>query len=235
MKNIAIVEDEDEALSLIMDCIQRFTRENGIEFNTVVFRDAVSFLTNYKPNYDIVFMDIKLPNLNGMDAARKLRELDNFVALIFVTNMSQYAVKGYEVQAIDFIVKPVVYYNFALKLQRALESVEENKDVKIPVFKEGNVVCLLASEIKYIEVFKHSIVFHTIKGDIPTYGSLKKIEDILPKNSFARCNSCYLVNLRYVTKVKQLEVYLGETILQISRLKKRAFLSAINDYLGGGI
>lgn len=120
MKNIAIIEDEEEALARIRGYLERFSSESGESFRIVVYGNAIDFLEKYKPNYDIVFMDIKLPNMDGMEAAKKLRALDRFVALVFVTNMKQFAVKGYEVDALDFIVKPVKYPDFVLKLQRVL-------------------------------------------------------------------------------------------------------------------
>lgn len=233
MKNIAIVEDSQDALECICSCIRRFGEEKGETFNITSFGDALSFLESYTPIYDVVFMDIMLPHLNGMEAAGRLRNIDNKVALVFVTNMSQYAVNGYEVDALDFIIKPVRYPNFALKFQRVLEKLKENSDIKLTVVNEDGIVCVAASSIKYIEVMQHTIIYHTEEKDIPVYGSLKKVEDILPKRSFVRCNSCYLVNLRYVTAIKGQMLQLGDIELKISSSKRKELIRALNNYLGG--
>lgn len=235
MKKIAIVEDESDALERIEECIKKFGDEYGEQFSVTVFGDAISFIENYRPSYDIVFMDIMLPNMNGMDAARKLREMDNQVALVFVTNMSQYAVNGYEVDALDFILKPMRYPNFALKLRRVLERLKENGDVKLPVVNEDGMVCVSASDIRYIEVMQHTLIYHTAGKDIVVYGSLKKVEGTLPEKLFIRCNNCYLVNLKHVTAIKGHMLELGNVQLKISASKRKELLRALNNYLGGGV
>ncbi len=235
MKNVAVIEDEASAMELLVSFLERFAKERGEEFNIFRFSRAISFLTNYKANYDIVFLDIELPDLNGMEAARKLRDLDRNVALIFVTNMAQFAVRGYEVDAYDFIVKPVFYANFALKLQRVLDHIRDMQGVRLSVSVDDGTVALSSSEIRYIEIMKHRIVYHTVRGEFYSHGTLKKIEEKLKDNYFVRCNNCYLVNLRYVSAVKDFTVYVGEEGLQISHPKKKAFLHALNEYFGGGV
>lgn len=234
MRNIAIIEDDVNASSLLQNYLEKFGKENNETFNVHVFGSAILFLSNYKSNFDIVFMDIELPLLNGMDAAKKLREIDKTVTLIFVTNMAQFAAKGYEVDALDFIVKPISYFNFVMKLQRAIEHIEVNSDFKIMISTNDGIVCVSSSKLKYVEVMSHKVIYHTIEKDYFSYGTLKKSEPILLKNNFVRCKSCYLVNLRYVTSIKGFSVFLGEEELQISHQKRKEFIKALNDYYGGG-
>lgn len=120
MVNVAIVEDEIRSADVLCGFLERYGSEKGREFAVSRFTDAIAFLENYVPRYDIVFMDIQLPDMDGMTASRRLRALDRDVILIFVTNMANYAVSGYEVDALDFIVKPVSYFPFTVKLERAL-------------------------------------------------------------------------------------------------------------------
>lgn len=233
MTNIAIIEDEITALNVLQEYIKRFEKEWNEKINYTYFPDAISFLTGYKANYDIVFMDIELPNLNGMEAARKLVKLDQNVVLIFVTNMAQYAVKGYEVNAFDFIVKPVSYYDFALKLQRALDKIANNVEIKINVSVDDGKRCIPVSQIRYVEVVSHQIIYHLAKEKVTAYGTLKKVEEMLPKEMFAKCNNCYLVNLRHVVSVQGYTLDVEGEELQISHPKKKAFLTALNSFLGG--
>lgn len=179
-------------------------------------------------------MDIQLPDLDGMEAAKKLRRLDSSVTLIFVTNMANFAVRGYEVDALDFIVKPVEYFSFALKLDRALERLKSTAEQEIFAKTENGTVRLKSSQIKYVEIMKHSIVYHTTEGDYSAYGSLRSVEQMLPENWFVRCNSCYLVNLRYVTRVSGFTVTVGGDDLSVSHSKKREFMKALNEYIGRG-
>ena len=112
MINVAIVDDDEKVADMLRSYLERFSKENDIEFQAESFGCAVDFLSAFTDRYDIVFLDIELPDMNGIDAARKMREIDGTVALIFVTNMRQYAINGYEVNADDFIVKPVPYFDF---------------------------------------------------------------------------------------------------------------------------
>lgn len=107
MYNIAIVEDSKEATDVLKSYFDRFSEEMGARFNVVCFDNALDFLENYSSAFNLVLMDINMPHMDGMEASHRLREIDNNVTLIFVTNMAQYAIRGYEVGATDFIVKPV--------------------------------------------------------------------------------------------------------------------------------
>lgn len=232
MINVAIVEDEKNAADLLLSYFNTYTEKKGEKFHVVWFDNPVNFLTYYKPNYDLVLMDIELPDINGMDTSRKLRKIDKTVTLIFVTNMSQFAVTGYEVDAFDYIVKPVSYYDFALKLERALERIKSRTELKIQVVVDDVIKCITSSELKYVEVINHKLIFHTKDGDYVGNGTLKDFEKKLQTADFARCNNCYLVNLRYVTGISGYTVTVDGDELQISHPKRKDFKRALNDYLG---
>ena len=233
MRNVAIVEDEQEAADKLTSFLTRYGEEKNEEFKVFHFKDALLFLSNYNSDYDIVFMDIELPDLDGMTASKKLRELDTDVMLIFVTNMAQFAVGGYEVDAFDFIVKPVSYYNFALKFGRALARLRNNADVQIWINGKSGNRRISASNLKYVEVADHVLVYHTTDGDFTASGTLSAVQKQLPSVSFALCNRCYMVNLRYVSEVEGFTVVVGGETLQISHPKKREFVRALNLYLRG--
>lgn len=154
--------------------------------------------------------------------------------VIFVTNMSQYAVKGYEVRAFDFIVKPVSYSNFSIKLAGAVSVIRQRTGKDLWISNKEGKTCIRSSRVKYIEVNQHVLVFHTLDGDYTQSGTLSNIQDELAGEPFSLCNRCYLVNLRYVTAVKQFDVYLGTQKLQISRPKRTGFLRDLNNYLAKG-
>lgn len=231
--NIAMVEDEEKTANLIRDCLAKYQSEKGgVEFNAVWFSNPIDFLSKYNHNFDVVFMDIELPDMDGFITAKKLRLIDAQVPLVFITNMSQYAVKGYEVNAFDYIVKPVIYFKFALKLDRLLKHLNSQKLASIHVNIDGGIMVLAQSEIKYLEVIKHTVIFHTIKGNYTSYGTLKSKEEQLDQSSFEKCNNCYLVNLRFVDGIKGNVVIVDGEELQMSRPKRKSFINALTNYLG---
>lgn len=163
MLRCAIVEDSPRELEHLKECLARYSAERDIPLETTAFGDAASFLEHYRADYDIVFMDIELPGINGMEAAHRLREIDQQVILIFVTNMAQFAVKGYEVDALDYIIKPAQYGPLSIKLDRAAQrwrAAAESVMVALPTGTQR----LLLWEIYYIEVQGHKLTYHTEKA-----------------------------------------------------------------------
>lgn len=235
MINVAIVEDEAEQAQALTDCVQRYGREHGLIFSCVVYANAVNFLQNYKGTADIVFMDIRMPHMSGMKAAEKLRERDASVVIIFVTSLMQYAVDGYKVGALDFVVKPVQYGSFALTMRRAAERVAQKTGKRLLVNTPTGTVLLEADDIRYVEILKHHLVYHIVGGEHDGYGSLVEVEKQLEGEPFARCNACYLVNLRYVTQIQGYSVWLGGEELRISHPKRKDFAAAFAAYTAGGV
>ena len=233
MINIAVVEDDANDAKLLVDCIERYSRERGEQMSVAKFSSAQTFLVVCK-KFDIVFMDIELPDMDGMTAAEQMRQDNDAIVLIFVTNMVQFAVRGYAVDALDFIVKPVSYGNFSVKLLGAMDVLRSRDGKYVWVSNIDGKMRLHSSAIRYVEVVQHMLIYHTTDGEIKASGSLSALENELEGEPFAFCNRCYFVNLRYVTAVRQFDVWLGSEKLQISRLKRASFMSALNDFLAGG-
>ena len=232
MLRVAIIEDEKNMAEKLMGYIDRFSERSGETFDVTWFEDAVRFLDPYRPIFDMVLMDIELPRMNGMEAARHLRERDTHIALIFVTNMAQFAVKGYEVDAMDYIVKPVNYSDFELKLRRAVKRCKFFAE-SIMVAQPGEIKRLLLHEIRYIEVYGHTLVFHTERGIFSGNGSLQDMEEKLKGKGFLRCNKGFLVNQIHVQAIRGNQLILtGNEQLIISRLRKKAFMSELAQSMG---
>ena len=235
MIRVAFVEDEEQCVIGLKGHIEKFSQNTGLLFSSVWFKNGLHFLSEYEPNYDIVFMDIKMPYIDGMETSRKLREVDQNVALIFITNLMQYAIKGYEVNALDFMLKPVKYYDFEMKMNKAIEYIQKHQNDSIAIEIGDGKKKIQLSEIFYIEVHNHTLIFHTEKGNYQTYGQLSKIEEKLKDKNFSKCNNCYLVNLRHVTETHSDFIVVGTDKVMVSRRKKKEFMELLFNYLGGGI
>lgn len=230
---VAVVEDDSIAAEKSLGYFNRYSAEKGTLFDVQIFVSGDVFLEKYDGSFDLVFMDIDMPGKNGMETVKALRQRDSNVMIIFVTNLAQYAVNGYEYDAFDFIVKPVAYFNFSVKLTRALNRLENTRGRGIWVNISGGQRRILSSDVKYVEVMKHYIIYHTICGDIRTVGSMLKASEQFKGLPFALCNRCYLVNLAHVNGVRQYQVDVGGDVLLISHLKRNEFLSKLNSWLAG--
>lgn len=236
MIKIAVVEDSDKDFSVLQSYMLEFFNSIEHEFSIERFPDALVFLENYHADYDIVFMDIELPGKNGMEAAKRMRQLDEHTLLIFVTNMAQYAVNGYEVNAFDFIVKPVRYSVFVTKMRRTLGYLARMEDREVLVKTEEGMARLSASQIEYIEAQAHILIYHLEGGKtILSRDTLKNLEGKLnPDTGFFKCSRCYLINLKHIREVKTASVKVGNDELFISRPRKKEFMATVAKFFRGG-
>lgn len=233
MRNIAVVEDENIAAQALIRNIERYAKEFNCEFNIVRFNNAEQFLKDYKAVYAVVFMDIQMPGINGMDAAFKLRELDKTVSLIFISSLVQYAQKGYEVDAVSYLIKPVKYYDFSLKFRKALDIYVLNEEHSLVLEVAGGMRRISCDKLMYVEILKHRLYYHTVDGVAETTGVLSAVEKELEAFGFLRCNNCYLVNPRFVVDVQGNIVTVGTEQLSISRPRRAAFLSKLARFYSG--
>lgn len=241
MIKVAIVEDDVESLNELKACFERYQVEKNCSMEIDSFDTADKFLSDYRAGvYSMVFMDIEMPGTNGMEAAKILREKDGEILLFFVTHLAQYALESYEVQTFMFMVKPVVYDNFFIKMERAIRRIGDNVDKQIVVsVKDGSGMIekvLAISDIRYAEIYGHQTIYHTKNGDIVSRaGSMRSLVAKLVPYGFAMCHQSYLVNLKYITAVGKEEVFVGNDAIKISRQKRKEFLSAVAQYLSLGV
>lgn len=233
MLRIAIVEDSQQDADLLATHLQRYGRENGIGIETLHFPNAALFLQQYRGDFGIVFMDIDMPALNGMNAARSLRQIDSGVLLIFVTALARFAVNGYEVDAFDFIVKPVQYNFFAAKMNRAIKKLSASDRTKLLIRSGERSVRIYADEIIFVDIFNHVLSFHTQREVIATRGTIRDAMEVLQDDCFTMCNKSCIVNLNHVQRVEGDEVELSSgDLMQISRPRKTEFMQHIADFYG---
>lgn len=230
---IAIVDDSRKDAERLKGYVEQFCAEQEEPVQIFVYRDGLDFLDEMKKNFDIVFMDVEMPHLDGIKTAKRMRETDESTVLVFITNMAQYAIHGYEVNAIEYMVKPVGYYNFADKMTKALRFVRRDKE-RILLLKSDDMVAKIPlSEVYYLEKEKNYIVFHTRKEIYRERGSMAEMEEKLQGAGFAKCCSGCLVNLKYVSKMSKDMVFVHGEGISLSRSQRKEFVSAFTEFLGG--
>lgn len=232
MFRIAIVEDNELNAKTLLDYIEQYQSENNESFDVKWFRDGEAIVDEYMPIYDIIFMDIEMQHMDGMRAAEEIRKVDQDVILIFVTNMAQYAIKGYSVDALDYLLKPLPYFAFSQQMKRSLEKLKKRSQNFIILPFASGAVKLEYSDIIYIESFRHEMIFHTKHDKLVLNSTMKDLEKKLDKAGFFRCNNCYLVNLLYVKSIAGNYAMVDKYELAISRSRKKAFMEALTEYVG---
>ena len=232
MLRVAIVEDEAECREVLRDMISRYAEEQQKQIRVQEFSDGSELVDNYKPDYDILLLDIEMPHLDGMKAAEKIRETDQDVVIVFITNMAQNAIKGYEVNALDFIIKPVNYSTFSMRFTRAIGRVKNREGRRVCLYLPDGPKWIDSREIYYIDIQNRMLHYHTPEGVYSVRGTLKDVQEQLADWNFVKCNQCYLVNLKFVSEIKKNFVVVAGTELEISRRNRNAFLAAVTDYLG---
>ena len=231
MIRIAVVEDDAAYRQLLGDYLKQYEKDRGEKFRVTNFADGDEIAEDYRADYDIILMDIELTFMDGMTAAEKIRERDQEVVIIFITNMPQYAMKGYTVDALDYVLKPVSYYAFSQRIDRALSRMEKRRKTFLSVPIRGGIRKVDVSGLMYVEVQDHDLVYHMRGETFVTKGALSDVEEMLKGQPFFRCGKSYLINLEYVEKVQNSEAMIGEDWIPVSRPKRKALMDALNTYM----
>lgn len=233
MYNIAIVEDNDNDAQTLISFIDQISKSDKKEYVVKRFRSAVELLNDYQPIFSLILLDVEMPEINGVEASYRIRKLDKTVSIIFTTNLIQYAQKGYEVDAVAYLIKPVQYYDFALKFKKAIDiySLNENKDFSV---KTAKGPCRIStSKLMFVEVIRHRLYYHLVEETLEVTGTIAKAEDELKEFGFLRCNQCYLINPSFISKIQGLEVVVGNETLLISRPRKKSFMEELAKWYSG--
>lgn len=228
MIRIAIVEDEDEFVDQITEYLSRYQKESGHLFQIRRYHDGEEITSGYTRDYDIILMDIQMGLMNGMEAAEQIRALDEYVRIIFITNMAQYALQGYKVGALDYILKPVAYLPFSETLRRALQSIDRLQDQYLTISARDGKYRVRVQNILWVGSMSHRMTFHTDDGDYETsVYTMKEIEERLGSEGFMRCNSGSLINLRRVCGIHKNAITVGNETISVSRGRRAEFMDAL--------
>lgn len=233
MYRMLIVEDTPAEADLLRGHLQRYASEKNLSFSIETLSSALEFI-NSRHVADLIFMDIDMPGINGMEAAEVLRTYDAETPLVFVTNLAQYAVRGYSVDAVDFVVKPVEYGDFAMRMDRAMRAVARNAARTLALPTADGLRVISQSDITYVDLVKHDVRYHLVDGtELRERGSLRAAEQRLDSQSFLRISSGCLVNMARVERIGRESVTVaGGAELFYSRSQRKRALETLANYVG---
>lgn len=227
MIKIACIDDEKNFRDTIAEFLARYAKEKDISYSIEYFIDGMDFLLKKRTFFNLLLVDVDMPEMDGMRLANKIREYDEKCVIVFITNLQNYAIKGYEVNAFDYILKPLSYPIFAKKFDRIIPAVRRISSQSIVLTTESEKKKIPVSDIVYVETDRHKVIYHLLTQDIDNWCSMKDTYAALKDYGFELCNSCYLVNLKCVEKVSgDIVTVTGGIELHMSRPRRKKFIDA---------
>lgn len=226
---------DDDALILkqVKGLLQQLGRELNIVFEIQCFTSAEELLFGYPQKADLLFLDVQMKKITGIEAARAIRQRDKLVSIVFMSSYAQYAVDGYEVQAYRYLLKPVSQIQFREEITDLALRLENSRKRSVYIATREVSYSLAPQDILYIETLpdKH-LGFHCRSSRIEVPGTIGSWENQLAEQDFFRCHHAYLVNLAYISRLGKEDLLLSDgSVLPVSRRRKKELSEAFYHYM----
>lgn len=206
MLRIALCDDTAEELNRIMKFIKEYKAKSDIEIVYDCFSGGAELLSKIKTGvfYDLIFLDVVMPVINGIDTAKEIYSKNKATKIIFLTVSPEFALDSYSVSALDYIIKPINCESFDRAMQKFRNVYIEKESEKIIIQEKSKIMQIALNTLCYVEVYDHDLIYHLSNGDTVTCRqSLAEIENILNKNKgFVKTHRSYIVNMQYVQEIE---------------------------------
>ena len=232
MINIGICEDELHYRVNIKDMLGDILSTYSINYKIYEFSSGEELLSNYPKDLDILIMDIQMKIINGMDTARKIREFDQNLEIIFMTSFSEFMQEGYEVKAYRYILKPISERKISRNILPCINEIMKKKNNYLTINVKNYVDRIKIDSIVYIETDRPNILIYTNDNKYTTKMSTSKIDKILREHGFFRCHNSYIVNLKLVESMNSNTLKIGEKYIPISKYRVKELKLALTNILG---
>ncbi len=230
---VAIIDDEKEIRDSLSEYMRRFAVDSGVKLEISTFPSGDALLADYRMVWDILMFDIDMPGTNGMDTAKQIRNKDKDVTILFITNVAQYAIDGYGIDAVDYILKPINYYEFSMKFHRAVAKAAQSREHAIMLDTVEGTRRIRINKVEYVEVLGHYIYVHTQNREFKARGNMKEWEEELKCFGFSRVHKSYLVNMAMVEAIQGKELTVGSHTVPLSRNYRDSFMQDYMKYYRG--
>jgi DNA-binding LytR/AlgR family response regulator len=241
MLRIVLAEDSPSDARTIRGYCDRLCRERGMVAELLHFEDGGKLVEANLKDVDLYLLDIEMPVLDGLAVARAIRGAGSDAPICFVTNLGQLALEGYEVEAMGFLIKPIMFRSFAAMVDRAIARGERRR-ARLLRYQDGKVEkCVDLRTVSYAEAANKRVVMHVCRqdggGELPCSSSLRAIEQgaLLAgdgRSDFFRVHNAFLVNLGLVSSIGRDDAIVDGATIPVSRHRRRDFLQALASYVG---
>ncbi len=225
---IAICDDEPADLKLI----QTYCKQYDPNIPTAAFTSGEALLDAYKEDfYDLVFLDIEMGQLNGLEVGTQLINMSHKPVIVFTTHSLHYAVRGYGI-ALRYLSKPITYDTFSYVMGLALEQILPER---ISILSNGEQMFVPVNTILYFEVLNHELCVHLSSGKkISMRGTLTEVINQVPHHAFVQPHKSYYINMEYVDRLTQQKIMMTNgSLIPIGRSKKDYFQLRLSEYMKG--
>lgn len=229
--DIVICEDDLLQRENLAHCLRQILKDKEVNYRIIEFSSGEELLDNYPDKIDILFLDIQMNKISGMDTARKIREFDNNVEIVFTTAILDYIHEGYEVRAYRYLLKPIDYESILKHTYACIDELINKKDT-MAIKDKSQTAIIQINNILYVEVLRKEITVYTEEDKYLFKKSMKSIENKLLKKDFFRCHKSYLINLKKVKSLKNDMVIINSCEIPISRYKLKDLKIRLADIWG---
>jgi DNA-binding LytR/AlgR family response regulator len=199
--NIAICDDLETDRKILIDMIHRYCTENNSILNINTYNKGEEFISDFNDqNFNLVFLDIYMGRLNGIETAKEIRKKDNNCIIVFMTTSTDFALDAYSLDASQYLVKPITYDKIKKIFDKCLEQFSNSMRF-IEIIENSSTIKILLKDIYYIEVYDKTCFIHKKDEVIKTYSSLAKLCDLLGGVPFLKCHRSYIVNMFYINEI----------------------------------
>lgn len=224
--SIALCDDEEVMLNILKEKIVNHMKKTFFCYTITTFYSAEQLLAS-KMNFDILFLDIQMEKLNGIEAAKLYRKKNKNTSIVFITISKEYVFEAFDVEAVNYLLKPLSDKKFSQTFARIIQKLIKTQEQYLAI-QQGKIFRKIkCSDILYAEVVKRKIYLHLIKETIDYYETIEHLAKQLP-TYFYRCHRSYLINLNYIKCYKENNVILeNNEYIPVSRLRQQEFSIAV--------
>lgn len=226
MINMAICDDEKIQISIVKEMVTNICKNNNMEMVIDVFNNGKELLNIYKRNvkkYSIIFCDIIMDEMNGIELIKSIRKYDSSVQAIIITGSEEYVFDGYDVGALNYLMKPISFQKLEREILRAIKNLNLTSPALYPINNNGKTIFINLSEIFFFEVNNKTITANLENEQIDFNMKIKDLGEELKNKNFFRCHRSYLVNVSYIDSIVSSKIILkNEVEIPIGRNYRKA-------------